>query len=772
MKYFRYSALLVLTLLVLAGCREEEPYDKYARPDWLAGKVYTQILEDPELSTFALCVELIGYDTIIDVSGSYTVFAPDNAAFDQYFLNNPSFSSPETMPLDQLKRLVKYHIVQNPWTKNQLLTLDVWGWIDTLDITNDEPRGYKRKTLLLEDETKFGVAKDEDDFFSLMDTLKTSWHRMIVKDSRKFAPIFFKDYLDIYDLTSDDYEFYFDRPLEGADDLYYVGAKVTSEQVFAENGFVYTIDKVVEPLKNILQILGDEHDGNEYTEFRELVYQFPELEYNEQKTFDQAGYDLGAVVDSLFDLSFPDLVFNIVNEKTKAPRGALGLPNEVSIRYHHGIVAPTNAAMIEFEDEFLAIPNGWVSFENAPDNIQRIIVNTHMSQNPIYATDLGNGFYNGEADLITVDGNTAIHKEYGSNGTFIGVNEALVPRAFSSVAGPIYLKRGFSYAMYAIEMAGLLPALKRQGQEYTLYVESDTDCRYDSSLLYSGSKESFSVFAPGDPPTQFGVNQVDLRALLLNHIGTQIPRGFASKEFIKNVSGNFLIVDNTTNSVMGTAPTTDGYGGQKLPEPDIPVQISNNADNGITYSIKDWFSFSASSLYTIIDRDFPDFHALMVKSGLALTNELRYSFVSPNELYTAFIPTAQALIDVEADTITGQNLIDFCMLHFVVGDIIFTDGNKDEGYYKTGRIDESSTPFTKRFTQIYIEPGIDLISVPNNSGGTFVDLAEEGDLTNKISGRIISTGTRVFPDLVSTGAVHKVSKAFLIDELRRFDYTK
>jgi hypothetical protein len=59
--------LLFLAGLILLGCDPElKKVDKYARPDWLAGKVYTQLLDQPDLSTFAECVERVGYDTIID----------------------------------------------------------------------------------------------------------------------------------------------------------------------------------------------------------------------------------------------------------------------------------------------------------------------------------------------------------------------------------------------------------------------------------------------------------------------------------------------------------------------------------------------------------------------------------------------------------------------------------------------------------------------------------------------------------------------------------
>src|SRR5690554_399926 len=137
MMMYRLKLLIALFLgayLLNSGCREEEP-EKYQRPDWLAGKLYTQMLDVEELSMFAQSVELTGYADIIDVSGSYTVFAPTNQAMNEW-LAQKNYASVESVPLDELTDLVKYHIVQNPWTKSQLRTLDVFGWIDTLDVTN------------------------------------------------------------------------------------------------------------------------------------------------------------------------------------------------------------------------------------------------------------------------------------------------------------------------------------------------------------------------------------------------------------------------------------------------------------------------------------------------------------------------------------------------------------------------------------------------------------------------------------------------------------
>jgi len=761
-----WTALLVIIFL---SCRDNFIDDIYKRPDWLAGKVYTQILEQPELSTFAKAVELVGYDTIINVSGDYTVFAPSNDAFNAYFASHPTYNSIEQMPVEELSRLVKYHIIQYPWTKLQLRSLDIYGWIDSLDFDNNEARGYKHETLLRDEDVKYGVAFSGTDFRNkrviILDTLETNWHRKVTSDSRKFAPVFYQEYFDIYDLKSSDFEFYFNRPLEGSE-IYYANAKITSDEIFAENGFVYVIDEVVEPLKSAYQFLAQDKD-NRYTEYLNLINLFPDFEYNEKKTLEQPGAKDGLVVDSLFDLTYPELTFDINNEKTSAPVGTYNLPSNVTIRYHNGLLAPTNDAMAQFEKDYFQINNGWGSIEAAPIHIKRIIANTYMSFNPIYRTDLEDGFYNGELDIIQLDESTIIQKEYGSNSTFLGLNKAVVPRAFSSVTGPVYLQQGYSKVMYAIQHSGLLPSLKRPGKDYMLFVKNDSKSSSDSSLLYNPSKEQFRIFSGigTSTPQDYTLGIEDLRTLILNHIGIHQPRGVAKKEFIPNLAGNYIIVNNETGEFSGTGITTNGYLGPE-PTPEFPRPLTFESDNGQTYDINNWFSFTGSSLFGKISTEYAKFHYLLRKAGLSRDKEYRYTFISNSELYTVFIPSDAALDSAQVDTLGSAELKNLLMLHFIQGDLIFTDGNKNPGYYESKRVDEQSTQYSTVNTNIYIEPGIDIIRIRGKNGDAFVEV-QESEESNKLTAINLGEGEEVFPVLVNNAVIHGIDKVLQIEELDR-----
>ncbi|KAF0235241.1 MAG: hypothetical protein FD181_3562 [Prolixibacteraceae bacterium] len=599
--------LFTMFLILLYGCTKEP--DIYQRPDWLAGKVYTQILAQPELSTFATAIELTGYDKILDVSGSYTVFSPSNEAFQMYFANNPKYKSVQDIPISELTEIVKYHIVQNPWSKDQLRTLDIYGWIDTLDLNNNKPKGFKRETLLLYPNRKYGIASSG--------TGSTS--KFIILDT-----------FNIYDLNKGDYEFYFNRSFDSPNDMYYAGAKMIGDEISAENGFVYVIDRVVEPLKNASQIIEDISGENKYTDFLNVLNLFPRFQYNRERTFAQSGADQGVAVDSLFNLTFPDLTFNFNAERTIPPKGTFGLPPNVTIRYHHGLMAPTNTAFQSFIDEYIKIPGGWGTFAGAPDNIKKIIANTYMSINSIYPSDFQEGFYNGELDIVRLNETDIAEKKFGSNSTFIGLKKAIVPRAFKSVTGPVYLQRGYNKIMNAIEASGLLSALKRQNEDYMFFIENDANTSQDSSLMFDPNTGRFSVFSifPGGFQ-RYALTTNDLRTLLLNHVAIDEAKGNARKEFIPNLAGNIIIVNNVTGEVSGTAQTTQGYRGS-LVVPEFPAKLSYDPDNGTTYDVQNWFSFAAPSMFNKISTDFPRFHALLRKAGLTIDKEFRYSFVTDN----------------------------------------------------------------------------------------------------------------------------------------------
>ena len=397
-----------------------------------------------------------------------------------------------------------------------------------------------------------------------------------------------------------------------------------------------------------------------------------------------------------------------------------------------------------------------------------MIVNTHMANGAIYPSLFNRGYHNGEDDVITIDPATIVQQQFGSNCSFIGVNKVIVPRAFTGITGPVYLQKGYSTAMYAIEASGLLSAFKRADQDYIFFVENDVSLRIDSALMYNTATERFAIYQTYEGgATLMSSRTTDLRNMLMNQIGLRTPTGIPRKEFIETLGGNYIVVNNVTNVVSGSARSTFGY--MNAEQVDIIPTLIFQADNGSTYNVPHWFNFSTADLYSTISSRFPEFHNLLVTAGLADVSNYRYTFLSDDEFYTIFAPTDAALSAYPYGSLTADQLRKFLRMHFIQGSLIFTDGNKSQGYYETTRIDEKSTQYTTIYTKLYIDPVTDAIKFRDKNGNNYLTVDEAATITNLMTTRIlvseINNVALSYPTKLTNGVIHQIGKVFDISEM-------
>lgn len=702
--YVGWGFQLALGILFLHSCQPE--FKKFESPEWIEGKLFKQLQSIPGTDSFEICVRRTGFDTILN-GDNFTVFSPDNKAFREYFSTHPSYASIGDMPEKELRVLVQSHIIHNPWSRDQLQRANEEGWINKRDPNNDKPWGYKRQTLYREANRKYWIQVDRDGSYAIVDSLKSKDYRIVYQPSRKYVPVFFDQYMELAGMESADFEFYFDRPFEPGY-MYLAGAQLHPEDHFAENGFIFTIDRVVPPLKNVEQLLESKEAGNDYSYFRDLIYVFPRFRRNVVQTNQQEGVEEGLEVPTLYDLDYEELAFDIHEEIT----GYRSFDENTATRYHYGILAPTNRAFQDLIDNVLTIRSGdstrWPSFELVPRHIKRLIINSHMSKTPIYLSDIEQGFLNVEWDTVFVDPASVVEIEYGSNATFMGINTPIVPRAFSSVTAPVYLRPQYIGFMKGVELSGLAPALKRRNADYSLYAVKVADDFFDHHTPSSALD------------------------LLLNQVGTSTPREIARKEFIPNLGGNYILYDTLRR----------------------PTQLEEPTDNGKTYAASSFNWPKKGHLFWILLSDFPAFMDLMDKAGMVDFSWWKLNFISETEYHTVFAPTDEALAKVNTDTMSTVELQQFIKYHFINGDIIFTDGNKAAGDYYTLRVDESTTAYDTRYSVLDIRPEPDRIRIHDQKGNLLCDIREHWERTNILFGKQQAT-------YQTTGVVHAIDTVLL-----------
>jgi hypothetical protein len=589
-----------------------------------------------------------------------------------------------------------------------------------------------------------------------VDSTEANAYKIVHTRSRKYAPFFYREFFEVFDLSTSDYEFYFNRPYEG-ENIYYAGAMLGEEEIFAENGFIYVLDRVVTPFLNGRQFLERELPGETYKTFLGLINLFPSFEFNSEATFNQPAAREGRRYDSLFDLSYPNLPFDVHEELT----GPSTTVSDYTYMFHNALFLPTDIGFQRFLDEMVTEKSGyphWPDFETMPLEIKQIIINTHFAHIPVYRSDIVNGFMNADKNRIRIDESSIIRKEFGSNCTFLGLDNAVVPRAFSSITGPVYLRPGYSTLMYAIERSRILSAVTQEGAEYCFFAVSNEVLFNDSSLIMEWEDRElnqyrFRAYDRADE-SMAPMGPRNLARLILNHVGTSLPEGTANKEFIKNLAGNYIIWDNVNGTVRGGMPSTFGYRGDSVLIVE-PVLFEEPTDNGRAYSINSWLRNIRSTTYQSLSV-YSKFRDLLQKAGLYSPQLYKFTLLADGEFYTIFAPTDEALENYGADAMPVDELKKFLEYHFIKRHLIFTDGKMPAGNYETLRIDESSTQYSTYFSTVNIRTSPDLIEILDSGGSPYISIPETPGTTNIMVGKDTDESTPHELDFITIAVVHEI----------------
>jgi uncharacterized surface protein with fasciclin (FAS1) repeats len=579
--------LLIALLSLLPGCEKWTEQGMYERPDWLPGKLFTTVSVQKELNLFTECLRLTGLDRILDVSGSWTVFAPTDEAMKQFLAEN-RYASLSDIPLDELERITEFHIIQNPWSYEQLQSLGINGWRKG-EGANANPLAFKRETMLRDPVEKYWIKRTKNKEMIVQDSIISDGYKRVYVQSRKYVPIFFDEYLKTYGITSEDFRFYFDRAYEFGN-VYYAGAKILKADIFAENGFVHTIDKVVRPLLNAKELLEKEMPGESYKRFMEMVYwYYPNFEANKPATFNQPEVRLGGLVDTLWDLNYTKLAFAMHSERIYSFNQTLSR--------HNGLYAPTDEAFGKFIDGILTIKSGfphWPDHKSLPPDIADIIVSQNFKSTPLYPSSNqykeifkeGNRYHQKEKDII--------RKEFGSNCTFFGLNTYIPDRVFTSVTGPVFCRPNYSIFRRALLYSGAIDVIANHPGELKFFPIPDYALMGDSSLVINWINRdnevySFLVLNKATKMVE-NVGRNTLRSWILNQVGISTTGIINGKETIRTLGGRNITWDHTLNTLRGTLPSTAGYKSDIITI-NTPDQLKEPMNNGKSWSINYWLNF-------------------------------------------------------------------------------------------------------------------------------------------------------------------------------------
>ncbi len=454
MRNMTFATVLLCILFMpffISSCTDKID-EHYEEPEWLKGSAWKVLEDRGNYSLFLQAVELAGFKPIMEGKSILTVMAPDDTAFSAY-LEKHGYSNVSEIDPDELKKVIGFHLLYYSYNKSKLVNFRPEG-----DLIIDEEMN-KNAGLYYKYRTRSSNAPT-------MEVEASTGKRRMVYHLDRFIPIFSNRFWNTKKLNPETNYTYFypNSTWKGNDGFNVSNAAVNEYQILADNGYIYTIDQVVEPLETIYTQL----ESNEnYSIFFNL--------YNGNTTYSYdptLSEDFGAALgtDSLFihthGTSLPAIAVEWYSTKYS------DVADNASKAY--SVFAPSDVAMNNFFDNYWE-KGGYESLDDVDDLAMKYMLNQFIYEDGIvFPEEITSGKVKNMYDMVfNFDPSKVTDKSMCVNGVFYGLNTMDTPILFASVVGPAFRNKDCNYYLYMLDGAGLITSYASQETKYILLVPTN-----------------------------------------------------------------------------------------------------------------------------------------------------------------------------------------------------------------------------------------------------------------------------------------------------------
>lgn len=458
MRNYTQLVLFVSAVLLLGSCKKKFD-DYYQPPSTLEPPIYQQLVSKGSFTKFVSLIDKAGYKQTLSTAGYWTIFAPNDSAFQNdteftAWLSSRGFSSVAAVDSSTAQAIVQYLLVFNGFNKDRLDDYQSnLGWVSN--------NAFKRRTAyytgFYKDTTAAGqtltaVASNRNNIGT------TNSYYVSSDNNNKYIPFFTSDYFSAKALGASDYTYFY--PNTGFTGFNVVNAKVTEKDIAAENGVIHIIDHVVTPLLSIDQYI---RTKPEYSEFKKLFDKY--MVQFLQNTDASHRYQ---VLTGNSDNVFVKVYSNLLAYSPNSENFFRQQENDAQ-RDGWTLFAPKNDSLLSYLNTILK--EGYGSVNSLPLNVIADLLNSHMWQTTVWPSKF-NLTYNFLGEPVHISQTNIIDKKILSNGFFYGTNKVNEPNVFSTVYGKSYLNPKFSIMTRLLDME-LRNVITNPGLKYTVFMMPD-----------------------------------------------------------------------------------------------------------------------------------------------------------------------------------------------------------------------------------------------------------------------------------------------------------
>lgn len=428
--------IFAIGVVLLCSSCDGSLSDYFDKPKWIGSSAYQTLKDKGNYKLFLEAVDKAGYKELIDGNSIVTVMAPNDEAFNAYLKEN-RYDSIGGIPPAELDKLVGFHILYYAFNTDKLTNFRPKEGDDCTDEEKAVNAGmyYKFRTRSRDANT---LEYDVDRKMNL-----TVYH------FERYLPVFSYNYFNTKKIDAKtNYEYFFPgTEWKGSNGFNVSNAAVNDYELITCNGYVYTIDKVLSPIKTIYQEL---QSHNEFSSFLSLYDKYGYYSLDQDLTQE---YGNGT---NLYLHYHSSPLANIALEWPESNYAKITENSSVS----YSVFAPTNDAINDFFTNYWKV-GGYDSLrEVSSTSIQKLLYNCVYGSALVFPEEISTGrVKNSYNAVISFDvfSENIVPKGYRimcENGALYGCKQLAVPAMFSSVTGPSYQYKKYAYYLQMLNCLG------------------------------------------------------------------------------------------------------------------------------------------------------------------------------------------------------------------------------------------------------------------------------------------------------------------------------
>jgi uncharacterized surface protein with fasciclin (FAS1) repeats len=486
MSFFIRIAFFIAIASVIFSCKKKFD-DYYERPNNLDPAIYKQLESMGKFSTLLSLIDKAGYKQTLSSAGYWTLFAPTDSAIQadndfRNYLQSRNINSIEAIDSATAQAIVQYLLVFNGFNRDRLDDYQSnIGWVPDI--------AFKRRTAYYTGFYKDTTANSQivTAIQSNRNNVGNAGYYISADNNNKYIPFFTIEFLSAKGLTPSDYTYFYpNTPFSGFN---VANAKVTRQNISAENGVIHILDHVVTPLPSLDQYIRTKPEYSEMKGlFNQLMVQFLQNADASHRYQVLSGNNAENVYVKVYSFL---LGFSPNNENYFKQQDNDGQ------REGWTLVVPRNDSLQSYIKRVLL--ESYPSVSALPVSVITDLLNAHMWQTSVWPSRFKTTLnYLGEP-LYSDPQTDIIEKKILSNGILYGTTKVNEPNVFSTVYGKAYLNPKYSLMTRLLDQE-LRTVISNPNANYTVFMISDAVLSsqgfgYDpaNNIWYLGSVKNDSI---------------------------------------------------------------------------------------------------------------------------------------------------------------------------------------------------------------------------------------------------------------------------------------